>query len=377
MDPMTLIGQSSPLGYPAPYWFLVMFKVLGFILHMVPMHLWFAGILIAMHFRMSKHEYARTLSNRLMKQMPIIIALGVNFGIVPLLFMQVAYHKAFYPATILMAWYWLAIVLLLTVAYYGIYIYAAALKNGAGKMTRISLVSGWVSSVLFLAIGFIFSNGFSLMANIGAWPKLWESTSVAGAPLGIGLNLADHSLLPRYLMMFGLALLTTATYIAFDSAFFARKESTAYRKWAPAFAFRLYTVGIIWFVLTGSWYVFGTWPGNVRSAMFAMPTGILTIITAIGPGSVWLLLMLKFRNEISKPLALAIGIFQFAVLAVNAVSRQIVQNVEIGAYYDVTSEQVNIQWSPMILFLLLFVVGVGVVIWMLRKAVTEARQTIS
>jgi hypothetical protein len=69
-----------------------------------------------------------------------------------------------------------------------------------------------------------------------------------------------------------------------------------------------------------------------------------------------------------------IGLLQFALIALNVVSRQIVQNIEIGVYYDVTSEQVNTQWSPLIIFLLLFVATVGVIIWLLRRAILESRQ---
>ena len=37
-----------PAGVPAPFWFVELFKVLGFTLHMVPMNLFYAGILVAM-----------------------------------------------------------------------------------------------------------------------------------------------------------------------------------------------------------------------------------------------------------------------------------------------------------------------------------------
>ena len=47
------------------------------------------------------------LSERpLMNQMPVIVAVGVNLGVVPLLFTQVAYYRVFYPAGVLMAWPW-------------------------------------------------------------------------------------------------------------------------------------------------------------------------------------------------------------------------------------------------------------------------------
>ena len=51
IDPITLPGL------PAPFWFVQFFKVLGFTLHLVPMNLWYAGMVLAvwLHFRGSEH----------------------------------------------------------------------------------------------------------------------------------------------------------------------------------------------------------------------------------------------------------------------------------------------------------------------------------
>ena len=115
---------------PAPHWFIQFFKVLGFTLHAVPMNLWYAGLLLALCLHLGGNQYGRAFAARLLEQMPVIVAVGVNLGIVPLLFIQVAYFKFFYPATILMAWFWLAIIVLLIPAYYGVYVYAWGLRDG-------------------------------------------------------------------------------------------------------------------------------------------------------------------------------------------------------------------------------------------------------
>lgn len=370
MNPTELIGPSSPLGYPAPYWFLVLFKVLGFTLHLVPMNLWYAGIVLAMLLHWRGDEQARRLSSRLMQQMPIIIALGVNFGIVPLLFIQVAYYKVFYPATILMAWPWFSVIILLTLAYYGVYIYVIGLREN--RLTRRRQIVGWVTALLFIVMGFLFSNAFSLMTNVEAWPALWQRTSVAGAPLGLALNTSDPTLWPRWLMVFGLALTTTAAYVVVDAAFFARQESDDYKRRAVQVALRVYTVGLVWFAAAGSWYVFGTWRTDVREMMLSGPLMILTGVTAIGPGLPWLLILGQ-RRGVKRGLAAATALAQFLVLALNAISRQIVQNAELSRFLDVRAEPVVIQWSPLVLFLLAFVVGLGIVAWMLSRLVAASK----
>ena len=58
MDPKMLIDPSArPL--PAPVWFIQLFKVLGFSLHMAPMNLWYAGIILAMVLYAAGSEHGR------------------------------------------------------------------------------------------------------------------------------------------------------------------------------------------------------------------------------------------------------------------------------------------------------------------------------
>ncbi len=366
-----LIGPETLLGLPAPYWFVAFFKVFGFTLHMIPMNLWYAGLITVLLAGRFGGEHAKRLRDRFVKALPILIALGINFGIIPLLFTQVGYYQSFYPATILMAWPWFSVILLVMIAYYGVYIYVVGL--GRPMMGRVRHLAGWIAAGLFMVVGFIFANGFSLMTNTDGWPALWQATSYAGAATGTGLNTADPSLWPRWLMMFGLALLTTAAYILVDTAFFAGREQAAYRAWARRFALRVSTIGVIWFGATGSWYFFGSLGAEIRSMLLGSPLVILTALTALSPGLPWLLTVLGVGHE-GRGLALAAAVAQYGVLALNAISRQIVQNAELAPAVDVTAQPVNLQLSPMVVFLALFVAGVGIVYWMVLQAVAAARR---
>ena len=367
MNPGVLLAPSSPFGFPAPYWFLALFKLIGFILHMTMMHLWYAGPILGFYL-WARGGNARIFSKRLMMQMPIIVALGVNFGIVPLLFVQVAYYKVFYPSTILMAWPWLSVIILLTVAYYGVYIYASAIKNELSKLTPFKRAAGWIAALLFIIIGFIFSNEFSLMTNLEAWQRLWSESNIAGASLGLALNISDSTFWPRWLMMFGMALMSASAYIAIDSSLLAAKESAVYRRWAVQYSFKPYLVGLVWYFAMAAWYIFGTWPDDIKNLMLGGSWLILTILTAALPLLTFLLLLAVSRKDsVSRGQAIMIGLSQIMVLALNGIGRQVVQNAEIGRYLDIAAEPVRTQWSPLVLFLLLFVVGVGIIIWMLRQ----------
>jgi hypothetical protein len=369
-----LIGPQTPLGLPAPYWFLAFFKVFGFSLHMIPMNLWYAGLITVLIAGLVGDRHAQRLRDRFVKALPIMIALGINFGIVPLLFTQVGYYQSFYPATILMAWPWFSVILLVMIAYYGVYIYVVGLNHP--RMSRPRVLAGWIAAALFIVVGFIFANGFSLMTNTDGWPALWQRSRFAGAALGTGLNIADPSLWPRWLMMFGLALMTTAAYILVDTAFFAGRESADYRQTARRFSARIATLGLVWFGGAGTWYFFGTLSGDVRSMLLAPPMVILTFLTALSPGLPWLLALVGTRRE-GRGLVMITAAAQYGVLALNAVSRQVVQNAELAPTVDVTLQPVNLQLSPMIVFLALFIAGLAIVYWMVLQAVAAARRPAS
>jgi hypothetical protein len=367
IDPHALIGPTTA-GVPAPSWFVQFFKALGFTLHTVPMNLWYAGLLIALLLYLRGNEQGRHFAGRLMKQMPLIVALGINFGIVPLLFIQLAYYKVFYPATILMAWFWLAIIVLLIPAYYGVYAYAWGLRNGATELASWRKAAGWIAALFFLCIGFLFANALSLMDHVERWPALFAAHSVAGAATGTALNVGDATLWPRWLLMFGLALETTAVWVLVDAVFLTRGTTDdRYEQWAWSFAKKLYTLGMFWAAASGSWYVFGTWPADLRKTMFEMPLGILTIATAVAPGLPWLMMMTAGLCSAKRATVAAVALGQFAVLALNAASRQIVQNVNLSDFVNISAQPTDIQWGPLFMFLIVFVLGLCVVAWMLAQ----------
>ena len=268
-----------------------------------------------------------------------------------------------------MAWFWMGVIVLLIPAYYGVYVYSAAVRRGPEAMTPRNRAVGWCSAAMFLAIGFLFVNAMSLTTNTAAWSGLWQRHSVGGAATGTALNLADATLWPRWLMMFGFALITTAAWTAVDTAWLATQESKAYKQWAAKFAFRLALLGAIWATLAGTWYVFGTWRSDVFKEMFAFPAIILTLATAASPWLPVVILWLSRGKEIARSLAVVVAGAQVGVLAINAISRQIVQNLELRGLFHpgVSAQPERVEWGPLVMFLAAFVIGVGVLVWMLAQ----------
>jgi hypothetical protein len=358
---VTLVAPPSPLGYPAPFAVLEALKVLGFTLHVGPMNLWYAGMPVAVVLALLPFPHGRLLAHRIARVMPVAVALGVNFGIIPLLFTQVVNHQFFYPTGVLVAWPWFAVIPLLGLAYYGIYVQA--------ESRRRLFVTGaaLISAAFLVAIGFFFSNYFSLMVVPERWHDIFRHTAVAGAPTGLALNVHDPRMWPRWLMMFGIALTTTAIYIALDTAYFAPGDQQAYRDWAGRFAFALGTLGLIWFAGMGSWYVFGTFSPELKRAILARPPVIaLLAVTGVSFGLPWLLVALWQR--LRRPLLAALaGAAQFGAIGINAVSRQWVQNVELSRYTDLAARPVHFQWGGFIAFVIFLLLGFAVCGWLVLR----------
>ena len=121
MDPALLL--PSPDAIPAPWGWFQALLLLTFFCHILLMNVMLgtACIALADHFGTGGERAAE--SHRLAGALPFTIAFAVNFGVAPLLFVQVLYGQFVYVSSILMASFWLAVIALLIAAYAAAYLY--------------------------------------------------------------------------------------------------------------------------------------------------------------------------------------------------------------------------------------------------------------
>ena len=139
--------------------------------------------------------------------------------------------------------------------------------------------------------------------------------------------------------------------------------------------YKIFTFGLLWTAAAGSWYVFGTWSESLRNEMLSGKLAVLTFMTGAAIGLPWLLIVTEKRWPAKRPLVVGIALAHLAVIAVNAISRQVVQNIEIGSYFDVVGQKTEVQYGPMGMFLIAFVFGLGVLAWMLTQAIKASRRS--
>ncbi len=350
---------------PAPFWLFKLLLLVTFILHLVAMNLMFGGGVIAVATRWlgGKSEFAQRLSRDLAKKIPSFLAATVTLGVAPLLFLQVTYGQFFYTSSVLIAWPWFLVVVLLVVAYYGFYSVALA-KNQTTKRL------GWImllSVCLIAVIGFFLSNNMTLMLTPAKWLTLYQ-----GNPSGWNLNLSEASLIPRYLHFVVAAIAIGGLLLVINSFFRWRQENDYAR-------FLLITGGK-WFLYTtmlqfliGLWFLFSLPKEKMLLGLGGNLLATLCLGIGLMGGLVALVMMSRaIRTADPRRGALVAIILTGVVIIVMAIWRDILRSAYLESFFNSGTVVVKTQPGVLALFLILLALGILLWLWMMRKYFSAA-----
>ena len=345
MIPAQLVPTPDLLQVPWG-WFQLLLST-TFLLHLLVMNimLGWASITFCNHaFKQSLPAENQLIS----KKLPFTIAFTVNFGVAPLLFLQVLYGHFMYTSSVLMAVFWLSIVALLILAYYAAYIYNLQFTKLSGLHT---LVSGMIALFL-LTIAFIFTNNMSLMVNPESWVRYFDH------PQGMLLNFADSTLLPRFLhsVFASVAVGGLALGLYYDWQSRHGKQTAAAHIPSAMNWFVYATIGNFGI---GTWY-FGGLPATIRTVTGVAGAFLLGFLLA-GIGAAILSLIYGLQHRVRH----AAGATLAAITCMTGV-RELVRRQTLAPWFSTSDLEVVPQYSPMILFLLLFAAGLYLVWWMIK-----------
>ena len=133
-------------------WFEVLL-VFTFFIHMILMNFMLGGSLLTIWDMITGK-----LEKKASGSIPTLIALTVNFGVPPLLFVQVLYGHLFYSSSVILAVPWILIIPILILAYYCAYLFTKKIDK-APIWAKVGLV---VTSLFLLYIAFILVNNNTL-----------------------------------------------------------------------------------------------------------------------------------------------------------------------------------------------------------------------
>ena len=351
-----LIPVLDPIPLPAPYWVFKLLLIVTFFLHILAMNFMLGGAVLALvsKWRSRKQENGNRVFFDISKKLPVFLPATITLGIAPLLFVQVLYGQFFYTSSIIMAWPWLLVLVLLTVAYYGFYYVSFNGRKHPGRAGRMMLFS----VILVFLIGFVYSNNITLSLVPSRWGAKYFSN-----PSGWHLNLSEPTLIPRFLHFFTAAVAVGGLLLVFV-ALANWKRDHEYARQVLQFGGRAFIYATMAQFLVGVWF------------LVSLPRDMLMLFTGQNPLATALLLIgvlgataaiFMMSDALQKENILVAAYYVPTVMAVvilmMCVLRDMLRDAYLKPYYHPERFIVHTQWSVFPLFLALFVGGV--VLWFL------------
>jgi hypothetical protein len=300
--------------------------------------------------------------------MPVALSLAITFGVAPLLFVQVLYGQFFYVSNVLLGWFWLAILALVMIAFYLIYLLKpskpakepAAAPSSSWLSPGVRLVVHLVAAVCFTGVAFLFTTN----AVLSQHPDVWAQAR-GGHPIqAVWSNVALVA--PRFLHNVTGALGIAGLWVVWIAALRGKGEEQ--EKGARA-GVQLALVATFIQMIIGFWYLLSL-PTDILNgiltfhslASISLPLGVL-LAAGLAMHLVFLLqapLHARFRWVAS---GLAAGV----LLAMTTTSQGVRQDL-LAKHFTTSQWDVQTQWGPVLLFLVLFLAGVGTVLWIAKVA---------
>ena len=349
----------DPIPLPAPIWLLKLLHIVTLSLHFVAVEMLLGGLLLAVVLSLFRgsalsHVTARALARRL----TVVMTYVINLGVPPLLFAQVLYGRALYTSSVLIGAYWISVIALLTLTYWLLYQFSARVDAGRSAW--------WVGLSAWVLAGFIarlLSTNMTLMLRPEAWRGMYSASAA-----GIYLPTGDPTLEPRWLLMMAGGLFIGGlwmVYLAGRSTFTAEEKRFLAGLGGKVAAL----FGIVYLAA-------GLWAASVQPQ--AVKTGLAThsLYRFAGfAGYGWLALVAVavlfaaiagFGKMTAAWVGWAGALVALLVEITLVVYRDGVRDLTLlSKGFDVWDRAVVTNWGVVGLFLVLFVVGLGVIGWLI------------
>ena len=330
-------------------WFHVLLLV-TFLIHVILMNFIVGGSLLTLWDYLRGKPVKKDANS-----IPTLIALTINFGVPPLLFVQVLYGHLFYTSSLLMAVPWILVIPVLIIAYYGAYIFVYKYENKK-KLARVSLT---LSTLFLLAIAFVYVNNITLSMSPERFIKYFENSK------GWNLNLQEPSLIPRYLHYIVAAIavagLGRAAFYHFSKAI-DREEKIKERN----DGLKIFSYATMMQVIVGVLFWFSL-PDPVGKLLIG---GDITFSLLLGLGIIlaFLLITTAVRRKFMVTLFMMIPLLSIMILVRDFVRRAYLSDV----FQPSQLENVN-QSSSLILFLVVFAIGLASLWYMIRLMIVKPK----
>jgi len=337
MNPASLIPLAEPL--PIPWvWFDVLL-IVTFTAHILFMNALVGSAAIGLFRAFRGND---KIAYDVGQKLPPLLALTINMGVAPLLFLQVNYGHFDYVSSVLMGGWWLAVIAALMFSYYGFYTYKFGYDSlSKGKRNLLFLFS--LAGLLY--VGFMLTNNTTLMLVPEMWTKYFEQS-------GSFLNLDDPTVYPRYLHFMVSAIALGGLFIALLGQMRKVDEYVE--------------TGMKWFVhatllnlAVGTWFLMSL-PRDIMLGFMGDSTpATATLIASLVATA--MLLMAGFKKRPKEATVWAVLTVFFM-----ACTRHWLRTFYLAPWFKIESTPVTHQYGSFYLFLGFFVVGGALIAYMVK-----------
>lgn len=355
-----LVPAMDPNPLPAPYWLFEVLLIVTFFLHVIAMNFMLGGAFVALAakwFTKDAKQGSKIFFD-VVKKLPSFLAATITLGIAPLLFVQVLYGQFFYSSSIVIAWPWLLVLVLIVFAYYGFYFVSFRAGREGGRLVLVHSLS----AALVLLVGFIYTNNFTLLEH----PERWGGKYFA-APSGWNLNLTEPTLFPRFLHFFVAALALGGLFLVYI-AMANWKRDPDYAQKVFFFGGKTFLYATMAQFLVGPIYLM-TLPRDARMLFMGdSPLASALLMVGLLGGILAIVLMSgALRTQNLRVAGTVVPAITALVILCMVVMRDLVRDAALKAWFEPAHFAVKTQWSVLILFLVLFIAGIALWIIMLYR----------
>jgi hypothetical protein len=360
---MQFFPAVDPIPLPAPIWLLKLLHIVTLALHFVAVEMLLGGLLLAVLFSLFRGSRQSVVTAQaIARRLTTVMTFVINFGVPPLLFAQVLYGRALYTSSVLIGLYWIAIIPILTFAYWLLYRFTARLEAG-----KAAWYVGLSALVLAGFVARLLSSNMTLMLRPEAWKPMYAASAA-----GIYLPTGDPTLTPRWLMMLAGGLFLGSLWLIYLSA--RKTFAPEQQKYMAGVGGKLAALFGVVYLFAGLWAQ-AVQPDAVKQMLASPPAGYGFYHLYALAGYGWVALVMVgilvaavtgFAKIASNWIAWPLAVVSLLVELTLVIYRDAVRDVTLLAKgYNVWDRVVVTNWSVVGLFLVLFVAGLGVIGWLI------------
>lgn len=330
---------------PAPLWLVTSLHIVTLTLHFAAMNFLFGGLIVLL-FGGIPDKWHDPAVNKIVKLFPTAMAATVTLGVAPLLFLQLAYYKQVYAASIVSGWFWLMIAAAVIVSYYFLYGSAFADENRRGKVPAFSAIA----LIGLTYVSLVYSSVFSLAERPDLYRDLYAGNQSGGV-----FNSEVGAWILRWLHMLSGAVAVGGFFVGL----FGRGNDPVYKLGRNFFLW-----GAVGATVVGLGYLFTL---GEYLAPFMRSAAIWLLVLAI------VLTLVSLHLFFKKKFLLACILVTLSLAGMVSI-RHVLRLIVLEGKFDPATIPVHPQWSVFVVFLVFFLIAIALVWYMVRLVFTDRAQ---